>query len=59
MASGREMARWEAHESAVTALSFHPDGKTLASGSKDGTLKLWNLPLIRRELESLGLDWEK
>ncbi len=56
--TGREMARWEGHESAVTALSFHPDGKTLASGSKDGTLKLWNLPLIRKELASLGLDWE-
>ena len=24
-------------------MSFHPDGKSLASGSEDNTIKLWNL----------------
>jgi WD40 repeat protein len=41
----------------VTALAFSPDGATLASGSLQGTLKLWNLPALRRELAKLGLDW--
>jgi WD40 repeat protein len=57
VATGRELARWEAHEAGVTALVFHPDGKILVSGSKDGVLKLWNLPFIRKELAALGLDW--
>jgi WD40 repeat protein len=57
VATGRELARWQAHESGVTALAFYRDGDTLASGGSDGTLKLWNLPAIRRELSALGLDW--
>jgi len=30
---------------------------TLASGARDGTLKLWNLPAFRAGLKELGLDW--
>jgi WD40 repeat protein len=56
--SGRELARWRAHESRVTALAFSPDGDTLVSGG-DGTVMFWDLPYIRKELASLGLDWEK
>jgi WD40 repeat protein len=41
----------------VTALAFSPDGATLASASKQGTLKLWNLSFLRAELRKLGLDW--
>ena len=32
------------HLQAVVALAFSPDGKTLASGSEDRTIKLWNIP---------------
>src|SRR5256885_4419565 len=35
---------WQAHTDVVSTLAFSPDGSTLASGSWDGTLKLWNLP---------------
>jgi WD40 repeat protein len=55
--TARELARWEAHDSAVTALAISPDGATLASGSIQGALKLWNLPAIRRQLAAMGLDW--
>jgi hypothetical protein len=55
--TGRELARWQAHETKVTALTFHRDGRTLLSGSSDGTLKLWNLSYIRKELAALGLHW--
>ncbi|NER21709.1 MAG: protein kinase [Symploca sp. SIO1C2] len=31
------------HMSSINSLTFTPDGKTLASGSADKTIKLWNL----------------
>ena len=37
---------------AIYALAFSPDGKTLAAGSFDGPIKLWNIP-GRQEIGSL------
>jgi WD40 repeat protein len=34
----------EWHKSAVTSVAFDPQGKTLASGSQDKTVKLWEAP---------------
>jgi WD40 repeat protein/transcriptional regulator with XRE-family HTH domain len=34
---------WQAHTAAVQTLAFSPDEHTLATGSWDGTIKLWNL----------------
>jgi WD40 repeat protein len=31
------------HPEAVFSVAFSPDGKTLASGSGDGTIKLWDV----------------
>jgi WD40 repeat protein len=44
--SGREpklRAKLREHAGAAYSLSFSPDGKTLASGSRDGTVKLWDV----------------
>ncbi|BBD61132.1 WD-40 repeat-containing protein [Nostoc sp. HK-01] len=38
-----EVNTLEGHSSRVNSLSFSPDGKTLASGSADNTIKLWNV----------------
>src|SRR5207302_7554141 len=41
---------WQAHTDTVRALAFSPDGRTLATGSWDGTIKLW-------DIESGALLW--
>ncbi len=38
-----EYNQLEGHSSSVFFVSFSPDGKTLATGSDDKTIKLWNL----------------
>ena len=35
------------HAGAVVSVAFSRDGKTLASGSADGTIRLWDLPTGR------------
>lgn len=32
----------EGHEDWIAGVDFHPDGNSLATGSGDGTIKLWN-----------------
>ena len=41
--SGQEKATLQGHTSAVTSVSYSPDGQTLVSGSWDGTIRLWDV----------------
>jgi WD40 repeat protein len=40
---GKEKASYRGHGDIVFAATFSPDGKTLATASRDGTAKLWDL----------------
>jgi WD40 repeat protein len=46
------------HRQSIPALAFSPDGKTLASGSEDGTAKLWDVASgsLKRTLRGHGGD---
>jgi WD40 domain-containing protein/caspase domain-containing protein len=60
VASGRELRTLKGHSNRVESVAFSADGKTLASGSGDTYLKLWDMS-NGRELASLVVldknDW--
>jgi WD40 repeat protein len=43
----QELDTLEGHDDEVTCLALPRDGQTLFSGSRDGTVKCWRLPLAR------------
>jgi len=46
---GKIARRFDAHSDGIYSLAFSPDGKTLASGGRDGSLGLWDsLTGVRR-----------
>ena len=58
-ATGRVLARLE-HPDArpCSALAFSPDSSQLACFLGSHRIQLWDLRAVRRELASLGLDWD-
>lgn len=42
--TGRTLVVYKGHRRAITSLAFSPQGTILASGSRDGTIKLWDVP---------------
>jgi WD40 repeat protein len=53
-AGGRKRAALKGHTSQVQALAFSPDGRTLLTGGRDGTVRLWDLATGQ---ESACLNW--
>ena len=51
--TGENTFTLEGHTQAVWSVAFSPDGKQLASGSSDGTAKVWD---VATGQETLG--WE-
>jgi RNA polymerase sigma factor (sigma-70 family) len=54
--TGKELARFEGHEGAVTALAFAPDGKTMASAGADTTALVWDLSALGRGKKAAPLS---
>ena len=50
--SGRKILRLRGHTEWIDSIAFSPDGRRLASGGRDGTVKLWE-PATGREILSL------
>src|SRR6266851_4647866 len=55
VATGAERIRLTGHKYELRAFALSPDGRTLASGSMDGTVRLWDL-LTGKEIGQLGKE---
>lgn len=44
--TGEKILQFKAHRRVIPSLCFSPDGKTLATGGDDHTIKLWDLSMI-------------
>ena len=48
--TGRLVRSFRGHTRLVTSIAFSPDGRLLLSGSRDGTVKVWDLTHLEKKL---------
>lgn len=53
LAADRELTRWQAHPSDLTALVYDPPGQRLASAARDGMVRIWDVATQRLLTEVL------
>jgi WD40 repeat protein len=58
-ASGEKAHRCEGHHGPVTALAFSPDGDRLFSGGGDGTVLVWDLPILFAPGRPITDAWDR
>jgi len=51
---GKQLTVIRGHKDYVTAVAFSPDGKTLATASQDGSVKLWDVATQRERVSLLN-----
>ena len=56
--TGRQLAELQPPEQrTILWHCLSPDGRRLAAASPGGSIRVWDLHLIRRQLAEKGLDW--
>jgi WD40 repeat protein len=57
MKTYQEVALLTGHIGNVTSVVFSPDSNTLVSGSRDGTVRLWNIATGENHQTPIQIDW--